>query len=164
MPPIIPGARKSGRPLKSGRKSSARARAFPKNQSNAGDSGSRGAGSRLLAAVAAAVAALITVAVRAHTTERERNRVIRERLRSKPRALSEHAACRMECRFIAPADVERTLVDGAYDARHSSPNAKPCARVALNSGRVRAIWADCREDTRLVTVIDTTTNHPCGPC
>jgi hypothetical protein len=29
---------------------------------------------------------------------------------------------------------------------------------------VRAVWAECRDETRLVTVIDTVTDHPCGPC
>jgi len=77
---------------------------------------------------------------------------------------SEHAACRMECRFITAEEVERTLVDGKVDARHSTPNARPCPKIALNMGRVRAVWADCADSTRLVTAIDAETNHPCGPC
>ena len=28
----------------------------------------------------------------------------------------------------------------------------------------RAVWAECRDETKLVTVIDTVTDHPCGPC
>ena len=95
--------------------------------------------------------------------ERENERV-RARLRSKPRVTSEHAACRMECRFITAEEVERTLVDGKVDARHSTPNARPCPKIALNMGRVRAVWADCADSTRLVTAIDAETNHPCGPC
>ena len=31
-------------------------------------------------------------------------------------------------------------------------------------GRVLGVFADCAFDTRVVTVIDTVTDHPCGPC
>jgi hypothetical protein len=37
-------------------------------------------------------------------------------------------------------------------------------RGAAQDGRTLAVFADCAVDTRLVTVIDTETNHPCGPC
>ena len=38
-------------------------------------------------------------------------------------------------------------------------------RVALpQDGKTLAVFADCAADTRLVTVIDTDTDHPCGPC
>jgi len=167
MPPNIPGARKGVRPPKGSRKANARAHKFPskgKSRGNNadGDGGSSGVG--LFAALAAAVVAVVTITLRTNAEHNARNKSIRDRLRSKPRAVSEHAACRMDCRFITSRDVEQTLVDGTYDAKHSTPNARPCPRVALNSGRVRAIWADCRDDTRLVTVIDTETNHPCGAC
>jgi hypothetical protein len=35
---------------------------------------------------------------------------------------------------------------------------------ALQDGKTLAVFADCAADTRLVTVIDTDTDHPCGPC
>jgi hypothetical protein len=34
----------------------------------------------------------------------------------------------------------------------------------LEHGRLRAVWAECADATRLVTVIDTVTDHPCAPC
>lgn len=36
--------------------------------------------------------------------------------------------------------------------------------VGAQEGRVQAVFADCYKDTPVVTVIDTETNHPCGPC
>ena len=62
------------------------------------------------------------------------------------------------------AEVEATLDVGRESKRHSTPGARPCPRWALQDGRVRAIWAECRDATKLVTVIDTVTDHPCGPC
>ena len=70
----------------------------------------------------------------------------------------------MDCRFVSRADVTATLEKGRLNERHSTPKARPCPRWALDDGRVRAVWAECRDETKLVTVIDTVTDHPCGPC
>ena len=170
MPANIPGARRGVRPPRGSRKSNARAsdvshRASRARGAKKGDTnGGGGLGPGLLALVGAGVAALAAVILRqnaAHERECER---VRRRLRSKPIVTSEHAACRMECRFISPEEISRTLREGRVDARHGAPRARPCPKVALNLGRVRAIWADCPEDTTLVTAIDTDTNHPCPPC
>jgi len=171
MPPNIPGARRGVRPPRGSRKSNARARDVSHRASRGrgatrGDAngGGGGLGLGLLALVGAGVAALAAVILRQNAAyERECDRV-RRRLRSKPIVTSEHAACRMECRFISPEEIRRTLVEGRVDARHGAPRARPCPKVALSLGRVRAIWADCPNDTTLVTAIDTETNHPCPPC
>jgi len=169
MPPNIPGARRGVRPSKGSRKTNARAHKFSSKRASkrgaSDDSRPRPRGGfGLLALVSAGVAALVGFVLhQAAEYERENERV-RARLRGKPRVTSEHAACRMECRFITAEEVERTLVDGKVDARHSTPNARPCPKVALNMGRVRVVWADCADSTRLVTAIDAETNHPCGPC
>ena len=89
---------------------------------------------------------------------------LRGRLRRRPIEFSEHASCRMDCRFVSREEVEATLDVGRESKRHSTPGARPCPRWALQDGRVRAIWAECRDATKLVTVIDTVTDHPCGPC
>lgn len=166
MPPNIPGARKGVRPQRGSRKANARGRRLSSKKSN-GDSGdSRGSrrGFGLLALLAAGVAAVVAVVVRDRAEHERDSKRIRDRLRAKPRVMSEHAACRMECRFISERDVERTLEVGKLDTRHSTPSARPCPKWALNDGRVRAVWADCSSGAKLVTVIDTETDHPCGPC
>lgn len=70
----------------------------------------------------------------------------------------------MDCRRVTREDAVATLEKGSLSARHSTPHARPCPRWALEAGRVRAVWAECRDETTLVTVIDTVTDHPCGPC
>jgi hypothetical protein len=89
---------------------------------------------------------------------------LRARLRRKSVEFSEHASCRMDCRFVSRAEVLETLLIGTESKRHSTPSARPCPRWALENGRTRAVWAECADKTKLVTVIDTVTNHPCGPC
>jgi hypothetical protein len=63
-----------------------------------------------------------------------------------------------------PTPQAATLATGAVSARHSTPGARPCPRWALEQDGVRAVWAECRDETKLVTVIDTVTDHPCGTC
>lgn len=171
MPPYIPGARSGVRPQKGTRKANARAKKFSSGGSNKnkrargdGDGGRPRGGFALLALLGAGIAALVAVVMRENAEYERENERIRRRLRSKPLATSEHAACRMDCRFISSEEAEETLREGKYDPRHSKPRARPCPRIALNHGRVRAVWADCADSTRLVTVIDTETNHPCPPC
>lgn len=166
MPPIIPGARRGVRPQRGTRKTNARGRKLGSKKSSANADGSsaprRGFG--LLALVAGLVTVVVSVVLRDEAEYERESARVRDRLRSKPRATSEHAACRMECRFVSAEEAERTLTEGKLDKKHSSPGARPCPKVALNMGRIRAVWADCAESTRLVTVIDTRTDHPCGPC
>ena len=115
--------------------------------------------------IAAAIAGLVAlVAHREKAALEKESEAVRRRLRRKPRRFSEHAVCRMDCRFIGEDEAMATLRTGKLSARHSTPNARPCPRWALEDGRVRAVWAECRDETRLVTVIDTVTDHPCGPC
>ena len=104
------------------------------------------------------------VARREEAAARAADDKLRARLRRKPLRISDHAACRMDCRRVSREDVEATLERGRLSKRHSTPDARPCPRWALEDGRVRAVWAGCRDETALVTVIDTVTDHPCGPC
>ena len=174
MPANIPGARKGVRPTKgSSRKASSRTHAFGGGRHKGKSSGGKNANNNkggnggVFAVLAAGIVAVVTVVVTAARQNAEYARSterIRARLRSKPLATSSHAACRMDCRFITEEEVRKTLEEGAFDPKHSSMRAKPCPRVALNLGRVRAVWADCADSTRLVTAIDTVTNHPCPPC
>ena len=73
-------------------------------------------------------------------------------------------ATKVELPLMGEDEAVATFARGKLSARHSSPRATPCPRWALEDGRVRAVWAECRDETKLVTVIDTVTDHPCGPC
>jgi hypothetical protein len=118
-----------------------------------------------IGAVFAGMLALVGItARRGSAAASARDETLRARLRRRPRAYSEHASCRMDCRHISRADADATLKRGRVSARHSTPDARPCPRWALEDGRVRAVWAACRDETTLVTVIDVETDHPCGPC
>lgn len=86
--------------------------------------------------------------------------------------LVQHATCRMDCRFVTPDQVEQTLRRGTINARKSEPLMRPCpkyvvdAELAVGAGvrEVEGVFAACRSETRVITVIDKTTNWPCGPC
>ena len=91
---------------------------------------------------------------------------IRSKLTSKPLALTQHGACRMECRFISEKDVENALRFGRFSPKHSTVER---GKYAFERGRVRAIFGDNTTNdgdntTTLVTAIDIDTDHPCGPC
>jgi hypothetical protein len=116
-------------------------------------------------AIFAAMLGLVGFAAKRENDVREAaDSSLRGRLRRRPIEFSEHASCRMDCRFVSREEVEATLDVGRESKRHSTPGARPCPRWALENGRVRAVWAECRDATKLVTVIDTVTDHPCGPC
>ena len=86
---------------------------------------------------------------------------IRERLKSKPLSVTDHGACRMDCRFISQSDVKTALAKGSLSKKHST---FPERKFAFENGRVRAIFGENKDATTVVTVIDVDTDHPCGPC
>jgi hypothetical protein len=88
---------------------------------------------------------------------------VRNRLRSKPMSITEHGACRMDCRFVSKKDIKDALKEGRLSKRHSSFDQN---KFAFEKGRVRAIFAENEgnETVSVVTVIDVETDHPCGPC
>mmetsp|Transcript_13610 Transcript_13610/g.23033 ORF Transcript_13610/g.23033 Transcript_13610/m.23033 type:complete len:154 (-) Transcript_13610:427-888(-) len=102
--------------------------------------------------------------VKSEREKLETSKSIRTRLASKPIVFSEHAACRMDCRFVGKKEVFSLLQNGNFSKKHSNPEARPCPRYALEEGRVRGVFADCYNTTPVVTIIDTVTNHPCPPC
>ena len=88
---------------------------------------------------------------------------VRQRLRSKPMSITEHGACRMDCRFVSKKDIKDALREGRLSKRHLSFDQQ---KFAFEKGRVRAIFAENEENetVSVVTVIDVETDHPCGPC
>jgi hypothetical protein len=74
---------------------------------------------------------------------------------------SKHARCRMQCRRISQAEVEEILRNGTINYRKSELGDRPdCRRKYALEGtttdgqRVRIIFAPCRDEVTVVTVID----------
>jgi len=94
-------------------------------------------------------------------------------MRRKPLHITEHAACRMDCRFITKKDIETTLYKGTVNFRKSNPDELPCPKYVVDvdlgkphgrKKKIQAVYSACDDETRLVTAIDRATNWPCGPC
>jgi hypothetical protein len=102
----------------------------------------------------------------------KRDRRILDSMLRKPLHITEHGLCRMDCRFVTRDHVYETLERGRINDRKSEPLQRPCpkyvvdAEVSGGSGGkvVQGVFAACRTETRVVTVIDKATNWPCGPC
>lgn len=87
--------------------------------------------------------------------------------------LTDHAACRMDCRFVSTKHIKHALSHGSINDRKSEPNLRPCPKYVVDDtsevrGKtpksVQVVFSACPTETRVLTVIDTKTNWPCGPC
>jgi hypothetical protein len=103
----------------------------------------------------------------------KRDRRILNSMLQNPLYITEHGLCRMDCRFVTRDHIRGTLERGRINDRKSEPTQRPCPKYVVdgevsNSGvgekLVQGVFAACRHETRVVTVIDKTTNWPCGPC
>jgi Domain of unknown function (DUF4258) len=104
----------------------------------------------------------------------KRDRRILDSMLRKPMHITEHGLCRMDCRFVTLDHVRETLERGVINDRKSEPTLRPCpkyvvdAELSVGGSRgakmVQGVFAACRNETRVLTVIDKTTNWPCGPC
>jgi hypothetical protein len=69
-----------------------------------------------------------------------------------------HARCRMDCRHITEAEVRDVMQTGEINYRKSEADEKPCPVYALegsvNNTRLRIVFAQCDQKTKVVTVID----------
>mmetsp|Transcript_17240 Transcript_17240/g.56417 ORF Transcript_17240/g.56417 Transcript_17240/m.56417 type:complete len:163 (-) Transcript_17240:800-1288(-) len=123
---------------------------------------------RLLWGFGALLGLVAVASVREEQASREETRKVQRRLASKPIVVTPHAECRAECRFVSQEEVMSTLDPSEakvrLNKRKSTPQAQPCAKYALDNGRVQAIWAACDRDSRLITVIDTVIDHECPAC
>jgi hypothetical protein len=67
-----------------------------------------------------------------------------------------HALCRMDCRHISKDEISEIMEKGIINFNQSKRNSGPCPTFALQgrtgSGEsLRVIFAQCREETRVVT-------------
>jgi hypothetical protein len=67
-----------------------------------------------------------------------------------------HALCRMDCRHISKKDIAEIMEKGVIMLNKSNRSARPCPMYAMQGRttggeRLRVIFAQCREETRVVT-------------
>jgi hypothetical protein len=79
---------------------------------------------------------------------------------------TEHARCRMSCRHISESEINTVMKYGKVNAHKSEPDASPCPKYALEARtqdgqNVRIIFADCGNETRVITAIDLDDEHQC---
>src|SRR5262245_43779097 len=79
---------------------------------------------------------------------------------------TEHARCRMECRHSSQEEVEEIMRDGRINYNKTEVDAKPCPAYALEGvtkdhQRVRIVFGQCNQKTKVITVIDLDTEWSC---
>ncbi|MCX8019885.1 MAG: DUF4258 domain-containing protein [Chitinophagaceae bacterium] len=79
---------------------------------------------------------------------------------------SRHARCRMECRNISRYEVEYILQNGKINYGKSNLKNNQCPRYAVEGitpegQKVRIIFAQCKTETVVVTVIDLERDYVC---
>ena len=72
---------------------------------------------------------------------------------------TKHAKCRMDCRHITQPEVEEILRNGTINERKSDMNGTPCPTYAVEgttseNQRLRIVFAQCDNETKVVTCID----------
>jgi len=80
---------------------------------------------------------------------------------------TKHAKCRMDCRRISDAEVKEIMQDGTINYNKSNVKAKPCPSYALegltsDGQRVRIVFGQCDETSKVITVIDLNTDWTCS--
>lgn len=122
---------------------------------------------------AATAAGLFAYSIVRGVQQERRSKGILSSMRRKPLHITEHAACRMDCRFVTKNDIETTLFKGTVNFRKSNPDELPCPKYVVDADlgeprgrkkKIQAVYSACDKETRLVTAIDRGTNWPCGPC
>jgi hypothetical protein len=79
---------------------------------------------------------------------------------------SNHAECRMKCRYITQKEVEDIMQNGKINYNKSDIKNARCPRYALegitvDDQKVRIVFAQCNEKTNVETVIDLDTEWEC---
>lgn len=79
---------------------------------------------------------------------------------------SNHARCRMQCRYITQEEVKEIMREGKINYYKSDIKNARCPRYAVegitaDKQKVRIVFAQCNEKTNVVTVIDLDTDWSC---
>lgn len=83
-----------------------------------------------------------------------------------PLDYTRHGACRMECRNISKSEVKDILKSGTVNWQKSDEKDAPCPSYALEGNtkdgqQVRIVFADCENETRVITAIDLENEYDC---
>ncbi len=74
--------------------------------------------------------------------------------------LTKHAQCRMDCRKIDLEEIKEIITKGQVNPKKSELKKKPCPVLAMegitskDKQRIRVVLAACKEETKIITVID----------
>lgn len=74
--------------------------------------------------------------------------------------LTKHAQCRMDCRKIDIEEIKEVISKGRINPKKSDLKKKPCPVIAMEGKtskgkeKVRVVLAACKEETKVITVID----------
>lgn len=124
----------------------------------------------LLGAVGSFAAVFIFTIWKSHEdgkTKRLSDTRILNTLMFKPMVYTDHAICRMKCRFVTEEDIQESLKSGKVNARKSDTRLRPCAKFVVDAkvgqGRrnIETVFSACPANTKVVTVIDQDTNWEC---
>ena len=87
-----------------------------------------------LVAAAVAVGGLVLTLYTSAQSKKESDSLLRS-MRRKPLTVTDHAACRMECRFVTKKDVMESLYNGRVNRRKSDLGLRPCKKVVVDAVR-----------------------------
>ena len=79
---------------------------------------------------------------------------------------TKHALCRMNCRQITRAEIEEIMEDGIINLNKSKRRDRPCPTYALqgetsDGDKIRVIFAQCDDVTKVVTCYDLEKDFTC---
>lgn len=79
---------------------------------------------------------------------------------------TKHAVCRMDCRHITKAEILEIMQRGIINFNKTHPNDKPCPTFALqgetsDGDKIRVIFAQCADETKVVTCYDLEKDFEC---
>jgi len=79
---------------------------------------------------------------------------------------TKHALCRMDCRHISKEDIKEIMRKGIINFNRSNRRDRPCPTFALqgetNDGeKLRVIFAQCNEETKVVTCYNLEEDFDC---
>ncbi len=73
--------------------------------------------------------------------------------------ITKHAQCRMDCKKIDLEEIKEIISKGQINVKKSDTKKKPCPILAIEGTtkekqKVRLVLAACKEETKIITVID----------
>ena len=84
---------------------------------------------------------------------------------ARPLDITRHGACRMDCRKVDEAEVRAVLATGRLDPERTRTDGQCPSHAIEGTGtdghRLRVVFAECADETRVVTAIDLDQDWPC---